>query len=177
VVDPSIRRSEVFETPDDLRSLQRLLDRSYERAGAHLRMIHTDAARLTAREVVERLSGMRVFVLATVSRSRRPLTGPVDAYLVRGRVHFGTSPEAVRARHLEANPAVSATYVEGEGLVVSVHGRAVSTRATAGSPFGDAVTAHHGGLGVYEDAPSWAIEPARVFAADMAVHQRAAGTA
>jgi hypothetical protein len=177
VVDPSIRRDEVYETADDLASLQRLLDRSYERAGAHLRMIHTDAARLSARQVVERLSGMRVFVLATVSGSGRPFTGPVDAYLVRGRVHFGTSPEAVRARHLATNPAVSATYVEGEGLVVSVHGRAVPSSATEGSPFGEAVTAHHGGLGVYEHAPSWAIEPDRVFAADMNVHQQAAGTA
>jgi hypothetical protein len=162
----------VYETGDDLRSLQRLLDRSYERAGAHLRMIHTDEARLTAQEVVSRLSGMRVFVLATVSPSGRPLTGPVDTYLVNGRLHFGTSPDAVRARHLAANPAVSATYVEGEGLVASVHGRVVPIRATVGSPFGDAVTAHHGGLGVYEHAPSWAIEPERMFAADMTVHRQ-----
>jgi uncharacterized pyridoxamine 5'-phosphate oxidase family protein len=72
---------------------------------------------------------MRVFVLATASRDGRPLTGPVDTYLVEGRLHFGTAPDAVRARHLASNPAVSATYVEGEGLVVTVHGRAVPGHA------------------------------------------------
>lgn len=158
------------ETPEDLRRLQRLLDDSYSRAGEHLRAIHTAEARLTAEEVVRRLTGMRVFVLATVSRAGRPLTGPVDTYLAAGRLHFGTSPDAVRARHLAANPAVSATYVEGEGLVVTVHGRVVPAEATPGSPFGEAIRDHHGDLGVYEEAPSWAIEPDRMFAADMAVH-------
>lgn len=167
----------MYETTDDLRRLQALLDDSYARAGAHLRMIHTDTARLAAEQVVGRLAGMRVFVLATVSPGGRPFTGPVDTYLVRGRPCFGTSPDAVRVRHLAVNPAVSATYVEGEGLVVSVHGRVVPVPVTAGSPFADAITAHHGGLSVYEDASSWAIEPDRMFAADMTVHQQqAAGT-
>lgn len=163
------------ETPEDLRRLQALLDRSYARAGGHLRAIHSPEARLSADDLVARLDGMRVFVLATVTRDGRPLTGPVDTYLAGGRLHFGTSPDAVRARHLATRPAVSATYVEGEGLVVSVHGRAVPARATPGSPFGEAVIAHHGELGVYEGASAWAIEPDRVFAADMTVHQ-AAGT-
>jgi hypothetical protein len=162
----------VRETPEELQRLQALLDESYARAGRHLRAIHTGAARLTATEVVARLDGMRVAVLATVSADGRPLTGPVDTYLVGGRVHFGTSPEAVRARHLASRPAVSATYVEGEDLVVSVHGRAVPVRATPGTPFADAITAHHGDLGVYAGAPAWAIEPDRMFAADLTVHRR-----
>lgn len=167
----------MYETAEDLRWLQGLLDDSYARAGPHLRAIHTDPARLTAGAVVERLAGMRVVVLATVSGAGRPFTGPVDAYLVRGRLHLGTSPEAVRARHLAANGAVSATYVEGEGLVVTVHGRAVPVDVTADGPFAAAVVAHHGELGVYARAPAWAIAPDRMFAADMTVHQQdAAGT-
>jgi hypothetical protein len=165
----------VRETPEDLVWLQRLLDDSYARAGQHLRAIHTAQARLSAEQVLQRLDGMRVFVLATVSADGRPLTGPVDTYLAAGRLHFGTSPDAIRARHLALNPAVSATYVEGEGLVVTVHGRVVSADVGAGTPFGEAIRAHHGQLGVYEGAPSWAIEPERMFAADMTVH--AAGTA
>jgi hypothetical protein len=161
--------------PEDLAWLQTVLDASYARAGAHLRAIHTDEARLSAAEVVDRLRGMRVFVLATVARDGRPFTGPVDTYLVGGRLHLGTSPEAVRARHLARDPAVSATYAEGEGLVVTVHGRALPVEAALGTPFGDAVVAHHGELGVYAGASTWAIEPDRMFAADMTVHQRSAG--
>lgn len=160
----------MYETPDDLRRLQALLDDSYARAGAHLRTIHTDDVRLTAPELTTRVRGMRVFVLATVSPSGRPFTGPVDTYLVNGRLHFGTSPDAVRARHLAGSTVVSATYVEGEGLVVTVHGRAVPVRATSGTPFGEAITSHHGGLAVYGAAPAWAIEPDRMFAADMTLH-------
>jgi hypothetical protein len=39
------------ETPEVLERLQAVLDASYARAGAHLRTIHTDAARLSAAEV------------------------------------------------------------------------------------------------------------------------------
>lgn len=165
------------ETADDLRWLQAVLDDSYARAGDHLRMIHTDEARLTAEDVVARLDGMRVFVVATVASDGRPFTGPVDTYLVRGRLHFGTSPEAVRARHLAANPAVSATYVEGEGLVVTVHGRVVPADHAAGTPYGDVIREHHDDVTFFDGTPNWAIEPERMFAADMAVHQQAAGTA
>lgn len=164
------------ETPDDLRRLQALLDDSYARAGAHLRAIHTDRARLSAEEVVARLDGMRVFVVATVSRAGRPFTGPVDTYLVGGRLHFGTSPEAVRTRHLAAEPSVSATYVEGEGVVATVHGRAVPVGAAAGTPFGKVIRDHHGDGSVYDGAPCWAIEPDRMFAADMTVHQAGRAT-
>ena len=159
------------ESTEDLQRLQRSLDDSYARAGGHLRAIHTDEARLSAEEVVARLDGMRVFVVATVSRDGRPITGPVDTYLVGGRLHFGTSPDAVRARHLAAEPAISATHVEGEGLVVTVHGRAVPVEAAAETPFGEVIRAHHGDGSVYDGAPCWAIEPDRMFAADMTVHQ------
>lgn len=83
----------------------------------------------------------------------------------------------MRARHLAQNPAVSATSVEGEGLVVTVHGRAVPVDVAAGTPFGDAIVEHHGDLAVYAGASSWAIEPERMFVADMRVHQQGNGPA
>lgn len=54
----------MYETPEDLQRLQALLDDSYARAGDHLRTIHTDEARSSADDVVARLDGMRVFVVA-----------------------------------------------------------------------------------------------------------------
>jgi nitroimidazol reductase NimA-like FMN-containing flavoprotein (pyridoxamine 5'-phosphate oxidase superfamily) len=125
----------VHETADDLAELDRLLDRSYESAGAHLRSIHTPGRRLTAEQVAERLVGMRLLVLATVSRDGRPLTSPVDGVFYRGRFHFGTDPASVRWRQLVASPAVSATHLPSEDWSVVVHGRAVPVDV---GPSGDA---------------------------------------
>ncbi|MEX2487439.1 MAG: pyridoxamine 5'-phosphate oxidase family protein [Nitriliruptoraceae bacterium] len=83
--------------------------------------MHTQAARLDATELVERLTGMNIFVVATVSFDGRVFTGPVDGFLFHGQVHFGTSPAAVRTRHLQRHPTISATHVRGEELVVTVH--------------------------------------------------------
>ncbi len=52
------------ETQADIDWLQRLLDESYERAGVHLREIHTQAARVHAEDLVRRLDGMQVSVVA-----------------------------------------------------------------------------------------------------------------
>ncbi|MEA2428462.1 MAG: hypothetical protein QOF37_2090, partial [Thermoleophilaceae bacterium] len=48
------------ETPDDLAALQELIDRSYAGAGPHLLRIHTPERRLSAEQVAERLTGMRL---------------------------------------------------------------------------------------------------------------------
>lgn len=42
----------------------------------------------------------------------------------RGYFRFGTATNSMRARHLARSPAVSATHVRGEALVVTVHGTA-----------------------------------------------------
>jgi hypothetical protein len=163
----------MHETAEDLVWLESVLERSYATAGPHLRDIHTPKARIDVSEVVERLDGMNVFVIATVSSDGRPFTGPVDAFLFRGRVHFGTSPEALRARHLLARPTISATHVRGEELVVTVHGRArLLDLKGADADFAAVTRAHYGtGWDEWDGSPApWAIEPDRMFAADMSVH-------
>jgi nitroimidazol reductase NimA-like FMN-containing flavoprotein (pyridoxamine 5'-phosphate oxidase superfamily) len=115
----------VHETRDDLRALQDLLDRSYTSAGAHLLSIHTPQRRLRADEVAERLAGMRLLALATVTADGRPVVGPVDGVFYRGAFHFGSSPDSVRFRHIRARPQVSTTHLPGEELAVTVHGHAV----------------------------------------------------
>lgn len=163
----------MLETEEDLAWLQGLLDGSYGAAGGHLRDIHTDAARVTAQDLVERLVGMQVLVVATVTTDCRPLSGPVDGFLYRGRWHFGTSPSAVRARHLARSPAVSATHVRGEELVVTVHGRArLMDLAGEDAGFTEVLREQYGGD--WDDwgsaSPYFAIEPDRMYAADMSVH-------
>jgi hypothetical protein len=115
----------VHETPEDLAELQRLLDRSYAAAGAHLLSIHTPERRLAAAQIAERLTGMCLLSLATVTADGRPVAGPVDGIFLRGAFHFGSSPDSVRFRHIRARPQVSATHLPGEHLGVTVHGRAV----------------------------------------------------
>jgi hypothetical protein len=114
----------MYETAAELLGLQQLLDQSAAGAGPHLREIITDDRRLTAREVCDRLQGMCLLVVATVTGDGRPLVGPVDGYLLHGSFFFSSSRDSVRMRHLSVRPAVSATYLPGEQLAVTVHGRA-----------------------------------------------------
>ena len=112
------------ETPEDLERLQQLLDGSYQRAGDHLLSIHTPDRRLTALRLAERLIGVRVLSLATVTADGRPVAGAVDGLFYRGEFWFGSSPSSVRFRHLRVRPHVSATHTVGEELAVTVHGTA-----------------------------------------------------
>ncbi len=114
----------MLETPEELRQLQSLLDASIASAGPHLRGIVSAERRLGAVELVERLQGMRLLALATVTADGRPLAGPVDGYFLHGSFWFSSGRESVRMRHLAARPAVSATHLPGEHLAVTVHGRA-----------------------------------------------------
>ena len=127
----------MHESPADLAALQELLDRSYAVAGPHLRRIITPERRLTAEQVAERLTGMRLLALATVTADGRPIVGPVDGIFFRGAFHFGSSPDSVRFRHIRARPQVSATHLPGEELAVTVHGRAsmVDVRDESGAGF------------------------------------------
>ena len=126
----------MYETAQDLAVLQELLDRSYRAAGEHLRGIHTERRRLHATELVQRLQGMCLVVLGTVSTDGRPFTGPVDGVFHRGSFYFGTDPTAMRWRHLMRNPTVSATHLPSEDWAVTVHGRAVPVGVGSTDPEG-----------------------------------------
>lgn len=115
----------MHESPADLAALQALLDRSYQRAGTHLLSIHTESRRVEAKELAERLSGMCLLVLATVSSDCRPISGAVDGVFYRGSFHFGSSPDSLRFRHIRSRPNVSATHLPSEEFAVTVHGRAL----------------------------------------------------
>ena len=102
----------MHETLEDLHALQTLLDRSYEAAGPHLRGIITPERRLDAEQVAQRLTGMCLLALATVTADGRPIVGPVDGVFHRGAFHFGSSPDSVRFRHIARRPQVSANQVQ-----------------------------------------------------------------
>ena len=109
---------------------------SHERAGSHLRSVITPERRLTAVELTTRLTGMKILALATVNSRGAPVVGPVDGIFYRGEFWFGTSPDALRIRHIRRNPAVSATHLEDEELAITVHGTAHIERVPADLPGG-----------------------------------------
>jgi hypothetical protein len=114
----------MHETRGELARLQEILDRSSRAAGPHMREILTEDHRLTAVQLAERLQGMVLLVLATVTADGRPLVGPVDGYLLHGSFFFSSGRDSVRMRHLAVRPAVSASHVPSEALAVTVHGTA-----------------------------------------------------
>lgn len=114
----------MHETDEEIADLQRLLDASIGRASGHLTGIVNDEQRLNARQLVTELTGMKVLVLATVTARGEPRTSCVDGHFVHGRWLFGTSPTAIKAKHMLARPAVSATHVDGERIGVFTHGTA-----------------------------------------------------
>jgi Pyridoxamine 5'-phosphate oxidase len=113
------------ETPEDIARLERLIESSHARAGAHLRSIFDDERRVAAADLPERLTGVQMLHLATATAAGEPRVSPVDGLLIHARWHFGTAPQAMRARHLLARPAVSASVAHGERFAIVVHGRAV----------------------------------------------------
>lgn len=114
----------MYESYEDLQALQDLLDRSHAVRGKHMWSIITDDRRLTAQQLSDRLTGMRLLSLATVTKDGRPRNAPVDGFFYRGAFWFGSSPSALRIRHIRQRPQVSVTYLEGEALGIVVHGRA-----------------------------------------------------
>jgi hypothetical protein len=114
----------MLETAKELEALQAVLDASMTTAGPHLRDIISRERRMDARELTDRLQGLCLLVLATATVDGRPLAGPVDGYFLHGAFWFSSGTQSVRVRHLAARPHCSASYLPGEELAVTVHGRA-----------------------------------------------------
>lgn len=112
------------ETPDELDELQRLIDRSIASSGTHLTSIIKPSRRLSARQIVAGLTGMKVLVVATVTAACEPRTSCVDGHFLHGTWIFGTDAAAIKARHLKQRAALSATHADGERMAVFTHGYA-----------------------------------------------------
>src|SRR4051794_20704206 len=112
------------ETDAELDGLQKLLDSSHAAATAHLRGIIRGSHTLTARDVVDQLTGMRVISVATVTARGEPRISALDGHFLHGTWTFSTDGGAAKARHLSRRPQVSAAYVDGERMAVFAHGRA-----------------------------------------------------
>jgi Pyridoxamine 5'-phosphate oxidase len=114
----------MYETDAEVEWLQRLIDRTFERANPHLTAIVKPERRLNARQVVAYLQGTKHVAFATVNEHGEPRVAPLDGVFVRGRFTVSTGGRAARLRHLHANPACSAAHLVGDEIAVVVHGHA-----------------------------------------------------
>jgi general stress protein 26 len=146
----------MFETNEELATLDALLARSFAEAGEHLTGIISEERRLSARDLARYLVGTRHFVVATVTRSGAPRCSAVDGLFLHGHLWFTTSGDAVKAKHLEERPALSAAHVVGDDVGVFLHGHA---RVVRGGP-GDADAIRHYWTELYESTPEdWVATP------------------
>ncbi len=115
----------MHETREELADLQKLLDSSYETAGAHLLTIHTPERRLNAEQLCQELKGVCVLNLATLNSTGAPMVAPVDGLVLGGKFWFGSAINSLRMKHIRADSRISAAYTLGEEVSVVIHGRAV----------------------------------------------------
>jgi hypothetical protein len=114
----------MYESEDDLRRLQVLLDRTLDRANPHLASMVSPERRLSAEQVVTYLQGTKHVAFATVNEHGEPRVAPLDGVFVRGRFTVSTGARAARLRHLRANPACSAVHMDGDRVGITVNGHA-----------------------------------------------------
>ncbi len=114
----------MFETVEELALLQQLLDASYAKAGPHASSTIDAARRPSAYEICARMTGMCLLSVASVTADGRPMSGPIDGYLLHGSLWFTSATNGVRMRHFEQRPVVSATYLPGPDFALWMHGTA-----------------------------------------------------
>ncbi len=119
------RRDPMQWAPASLAALQRVLDRSRERAGRAVRdtFEHPDR-QMSALEFVQFWNAVSLKAIATVGSQARPHIAPVHAEFVEGRLRTTMYENAVRRADVRDNPHVALTTWAAHGAVAIVYGRA-----------------------------------------------------
>jgi uncharacterized pyridoxamine 5'-phosphate oxidase family protein len=112
------------ETEEDIRALQELIDRTTSRMNPHMAGIVKPERRLTARQVVAYLQGIKHVAFATVNEKGEPRVAPLDGIFLRGRFHVSTGGAAARLGDLRRSPRCSLTHFSGDDVAVTVNGTA-----------------------------------------------------
>jgi general stress protein 26 len=155
------------ETPDEIAALQQLLDKSHAGATAHLRDIFDSSRTLSAADLVQVLTGMKVLSFATVTARGEPRISALDGHFLHGTWTFSTSGTSAKAAHVAARPAVSVAHLDNERLGVFGHGTAVRFDP-ADADYQETVdhwTAHYGSnpltwgddIRLYRLVPTWMV--------------------
>jgi hypothetical protein len=112
----------VHESPEEIAELQRMFDTTLANINPHFAAIVKPTRRLTAQQVVTHLQGTRIVAFSTVNARGEPRVSPLDSLFIHGRFTLSTDETATRIKHLRANPACSAVYLEGDTIAVVANG-------------------------------------------------------
>jgi pyridoxamine 5'-phosphate oxidase-like protein len=115
-------RGRVYESEAEIAELQRMFDAHLAGANPHMAGIVSPRRRLSARQVVRYLAGIRHVAFATVTEAGDPRVSPLDTLFIRGRFTLSTGGGAARLRHLRANPACSAVHMDADRIAVVANG-------------------------------------------------------
>ena len=124
----------MHESPEQIDELQALLDRTFARMNPHMARIVKPERRLSARQVVTYLQGIRHVAFATVTERGEPRVAPLDGLFVRGRFHVSTGGESARLSHLRRQPRCSLTHFAGDDVAVTVNGGGRARARPPGGP-------------------------------------------
>ncbi len=115
----------MYETNEELESLQVLLDLSIEHAGTFLyQSFQMPSHSLSARQLIHFWRGSQTIALATVTKSSEPRVAPIGAVLFHRRFYVPTVLTAMRTKHIMERPMISFTCYQENDLAVIVHGNA-----------------------------------------------------
>ncbi|HYC57198.1 MAG TPA: pyridoxamine 5'-phosphate oxidase family protein [Candidatus Binatia bacterium] len=113
------------ESADDVAALQKLLESSTGLATPALAdSVAWEPRRMTAAELIDFWSRIRLVAMATVGPAGQPHIAPVHAELRGSELSVLVYEDAVRRRDLAANPRVAFTAWDSDGAVVILYGRA-----------------------------------------------------
>ena len=98
--------------------------------------------------VTDQMTKSRNYWISTTRPDGRPHAAPVWGVWLEGNLYFGTSPNALKARNLAANPALVVHLESGDDVVI-LEGTAVKMTEMAPDfykKFGDAYAAKYNGF-------------------------------
>jgi hypothetical protein len=109
----------MFETEAELRTLQKLLDSSFEKSGGKLAEFDR-SHQMSARQLAG-FKGVRLASVASINSKMEPRVAPRSAAFLHGKFYLASDSGSNTARRLRAHPATAITYYENH-LLILAHG-------------------------------------------------------
>ena len=110
----------MFETAEELESLQDLLDASFEKSTERGVAIYGPNQRLSAPQLAG-FRGVRLVAVASVNRRGQPRVAPRAAAFLHGRFYLAANSRSVTVQRLRVNPEMAVSYFENHFLLMG-HG-------------------------------------------------------
>lgn len=111
----------MYETSAELKSLQQLLDSSFERVGGKLAGFGPKH-QMSAKQLAG-FRGVRLVSVASINSKMQPRVAPRSAALLHGRFYLASDSGSTTFKRLRAHPDTAIAYYENH-LLIMAHGEA-----------------------------------------------------